>query len=100
MLRLAGLAVALAVLVPVLFAYAATFNLSYEGGGVIVVPIEDVVTGAADTPTAGGAGTSGALSREGAGATPEPEPTPPIADGGVPRTPGPAGEHRKRPLQP
>jgi len=64
MLRLAGLAVILAVVLPALFAYASTFNISYGGSGVIVVPKEDIITVETDAPAQSGAGAPVMISRE------------------------------------
>ena len=44
MRRMAGLVLILAAVLPVVFAYAASFEVSYSGSTVIVVPVEDVVT--------------------------------------------------------
>jgi hypothetical protein len=39
-------------MLPAVFAYAASFNVSYSGGAVIVVPVEDVVTEREGSPAA------------------------------------------------
>jgi hypothetical protein len=52
MRRLALLLAVLAVMLPAVFAYAASFNVSYSGGAVIVVPVEDVVTEREGSPAA------------------------------------------------
>lgn len=52
MRRIAGLAVILTVVLPAVFAYAASFSITYSGSTVFVVPIEDVVTEQIGGPTA------------------------------------------------
>lgn len=44
MRRIAVIAVILTVVLPAILAYAASFNITYSGSTVYVVPIEDVVT--------------------------------------------------------
>lgn len=44
MRRIAVLAVILTVVLPAVFAYAASLNITYGGSSVFVIPIEDVVT--------------------------------------------------------
>jgi len=56
MLRLASVAVILAVVLPTLLGFASSFTISYGGSGVIVVPIEDVITVLIEGPAPDGAG--------------------------------------------
>lgn len=51
MRRIAGLVVLLTVVLPAVLAYAASFNITYSGSSVFVVPIEDVVTEQIGGPT-------------------------------------------------
>jgi hypothetical protein len=95
MRRIAGLAVILTVVLPAVLAYAASFNISYSGSMVFVVPIEDVITEQIGGPTTQqsaatspsvmvytGDGANGATcpGGEGCGGQVEPEPGPEVTE--------------------